>query len=74
MLHALMVAVSIVSTVQAHGSYPSVADIEASFHFSPGTQLPRDVQAPDGTIYHSYYLSGHELGGGRYSVQVELRR
>lgn len=74
MLHALLVAVSIVSTVQAHGSYPSVADIEASFHFSPGAQLPRDVQAPDGTIYHTFYIKGHELGGGYYTVTVKLDR
>jgi hypothetical protein len=63
-----------VETSQAHVRFPSVEDLEASFHFFPGVQLPRDVQAADGTIYHSYYIKGKELGDGYYEATLRLAR
>lgn len=62
------------SAAKAHAVYPSVYDLERDLHLSRGGQLGRDVQASDGTIFHTYYMSGKELGNGEYSVIVKLDR
>lgn len=54
--------------------YPTVLDLERDLHLARGGQLPRDVQAPDGTIFHVFYVRGNELGNGEYSVIVKLEK
>lgn len=56
----------------AHPLYPTVADLEAALHLSPGQQLPKDVQASNGLIFHSYYDGAKELSDGRYAIIVKL--
>ena len=56
----------------AHPVFPSVENLEQAFHLVRGAQLPKDVQAEDGKIYHTYYVAGRSLGNGEYSVIVKL--
>ncbi len=56
----------------ARSSYPSVGDLEVALHLSPGQQLPKDVQASSGIIFHSYYDGARELNDGRYAIIVRL--
>jgi hypothetical protein len=58
----------------AHTIFPSVEDIERDLKLVRGAQFPRDVQAPDGSIFHTYYVGGKDLGNGEYAVIVKLSK
>jgi len=62
------------STVHAMSLYPTVYDLQAQLHLEPGVQLPRDVQAENGSIYHVYYVDAHDHGEGIYTVTLKLKR
>lgn len=64
----------LVGMAHAHSSFPTVIDLEAALHLSPGQQLPKDVQASSGIIFHSYYDGARELNDGRYAIIVRLAR
>lgn len=68
-------ALDLVATaLMARDAYPSVADLERGLSLSAGVQLPKDIQADGGQIFHSYYLGARALGSGRYSITVELKQ
>lgn len=71
----LATAVIFCSTICSSGTlFPTVADLEAALHLSRGEQLPKDVQASDGAIYHAYYDGARELSDGKYAIIVRLGR
>lgn len=61
------------SDAPARGGFPSVLELQHALQIYPGTQLPRDVQAPSGQIFHAYVVGGSYLGNGKYSAIIELR-
>jgi hypothetical protein len=54
--------------------YPTVADLEGALNLKRGGQLPKDVQASNGVIYHTYYDGAKELSDGKYAIIVRLGR
>ena len=71
---SLLAASAWVNAIHASPRFPSIGDLERDLHLFKGAQLPRDVQAPDGVIFHTYYVGGKELGNGEYAVIVRLDR
>ena len=68
----LAIAFPAQARVRKAAVYPTVADLEAGFHFGKGVQLPKDVETTTGIIFHSYYVSGKSMGNGFYGVVVRL--
>jgi hypothetical protein len=71
---SLLAATAWINATYASARFPSISDLERDLHLYKGAQLPRDVQAPDGMIFHTYYVGGRELGNGEYAVIVKLDR
>lgn len=71
-LGVLLVLAAFAVTSYGATIYPSVVDLERDLKLAKNTQLPRDVQGPDGRIFHAYYVDGKELGNGYYSAIIKL--
>jgi hypothetical protein len=72
LLCSLIISFSVAAP--AHGVFPSVKELERSLVLVRGGQLPRDVMSPDGSIFHTYYVEGRDLGEGQYAVIIKLGR
>lgn len=72
----ILIAAFLVASISVHAraAFPTIAELETAFHLYKDSQLPRDIQAADGTIFHSYYVRGQDLGNGEYAVIVRLGR
>ena len=73
-LLAVALSYGFISVIKAHSIFPSVSELERGLNLIKGEQLPRDVQVSDGSIFHTYYVEGHDLGNGEYAVIVKLGR
>lgn len=60
--------------VHAHWStYPSVAQLQAALNAYPGAQIPAKEVVMNGHVWTAYYVEARAIGGGRYSVIIQLR-
>lgn len=73
-LLGLAAGIAIICTAHSATSFPTVTELEFALHLSRGGQLPKDVQASDGMIYHAYYDGARELSDGKYAIIVRLGR
>ena len=71
-LLGLAVIVATIGAAQSSTSFPTVAELENALHLARDRQLPKDVQAASGVIFHSYYEGARELSDGRYAIIVRL--
>lgn len=62
----------VVRNTSASVLYPSVAQLQQALNAYPGARIPPQVIA-NGRVWTGYYVGAVAVGGGRYSVIIQLR-
>lgn len=52
--------------------YPTVSQLQQALNAYPGAKLPPQVMA-NGRVWTGYYVGAKAIGGGRYSIIIELK-
>lgn len=73
MINVVLIIASLVSMASAKGIFPTVQELEATLSAQRGGELPKLIVTRFG-VFHGYYLGATDRGGGRYSVELQLRR
>ncbi len=72
-LSILIAALAFGHHARAHSIFPSVHELQAALHLSPGQPLPQLVVV-DGHVFQPKYVKAEEHGNGDYSVHIHLDR
>lgn len=53
--------------------FPSVAQLQFALNARPGAQIPAKEVEANGKYWTAWYVGAHAIGGGRYSIIIQLR-
>jgi hypothetical protein len=73
MINVVLIIASLISMASAKGIFPTVQELESALHAQRGGEIPKQVVTQYG-VFTGYYLGATDRGGGRYSVELQLRQ